>query len=252
MLFNSTALQMNKQPLDFRWAHAVNSKQAAIHAMHNNSINAWEADVIYSRKQEKSVMGHPPMSDNTFTLEDYLAMVNVPINKLDFKSEDAAFKAKDVLEKYVETAECVVFLNADILKGPCHSIDCEPKFNADAFVKYASTFPGIVLSPGWTTSSDTDPYTEENVREMLRVLKPYPKMRVTFPIRATLFRSSWKVLKVLLDTSDRYGFTLWWSKSILDEQELEYMYDTLEGGQYRDRTYYDIVGFESFYSNKNR
>jgi hypothetical protein len=146
----------------------------------------------------------------------------------------------------------LVWINADILPGPGEELNdshaqskMTPKFNASKFLETVTQqLAGTTLSIGWTTSlaNKRAPYTKSMVDEMLEFLKPYQDMHVTFPIRATSFRNSWEVLQPLYRNS--WTVTIWWSLDKLEEEELEWIYATLEEGEelLKDRTYYDIVG----------
>lgn len=250
-------------PLSYHWAHAVNSQKLLDSALENASINAIEADIIFSDAQRVPVMGHPPQVDGELTLQSFLDQLarrefqrsKRTIVKLDFKSNLAFEQSLSAVKGYREVSDFPqgLFLNADILQGPCQLDEdaCRAKFRAKAFVKLASSIPGAVLSVGWTTSDNAGPYTEHMVEEMLHILEPYPDIQVSFPIRAPLLRSSWPVLKRLYKNPN-FGITLWWSQSTMDNSELSWIYSTLEtpGLSYRGRTFYDIKGFQTFLATK--
>ncbi|TYZ68691.1 hypothetical protein PybrP1_006624 [[Pythium] brassicae (nom. inval.)] len=81
-----------------------------------------------------------------------------------------------------------------------------------------------------------------------------PLVHVTFPVRATSVRASWDALERLLRASPRtFGFTLWWAKTQLPDEELEWLFSTLESAPaFAARTFYDIRGFESFLQRRRR
>lgn len=189
------------------------------------------------------------------------------IVKLDFKSMRAFRASYDHLHEFIAAFPFPrgVFINADILVGPASNSDIAFE-DADEFLRDASALgrsldgvnstnaDKVVLSVGWTTSNATEEefrrgYSPDMVANMLTVLAPYKDMQVTFPIRATSVRSSWDALQKLLLGPRNFGFTLWWAKTQLSDDELEWLYSTLENSalsSFADRTFYDILGFESF------
>lgn len=261
-LDNHRSKQLNP-PLSYHWAHAVNSQQILDSVLENASINAIEADIIFSDVQRVPVMGHPPQTDGELTLQSFLDQLaskefqrsTRTIVKLDFKSNLAFERSLSTVQEYTDVTNFPqgLFLNADILQGPCLSDEdaCRAKFRAKAFVNLASSISGAVLSVGWTTAADSGPYTEHMIEEMLHILEPYPDVQVSFPIRAPLFRSSWPVLKRLFKNPN-FGITLWWSQSMMEHSELSWIYSTLEtpGSNNRGRTFYDIKGFQAFLETK--
>lgn len=244
------------------------------------SIDSIEADIIYSHAKQQAVMGHPPASDGDLTLYSFLQQLDQAhfqcphfsieaasqystnrIVKLDFKCM-AAFQAsiahvQSYLKNMPRRFHHLVWVNADILPGPGEDQDNDeaqlkltPKFNAAQFLRAVATeLPGTTLSIGWTTALfDTRAkYTSEMVQEMMVVLKPYKHLNVTFPIRATSFRNSWDVLQPLY--TNGWTVTLWWSLDVLTRQEVDWIYHALEEGKenFRNRTYYDLVGFDEYF-----
>ncbi|OWZ13369.1 putative membrane protein [Phytophthora megakarya] len=286
--------------LDFRWAHAVNSNvlleavQRQVHAAKQQEFttefaNAIEADVIWSDVKQTPVMGHPPATDGNLTFTRFLdamlglatifqgsAMPNKTplIVKFDFKSSRAFEASSQALTKFVAQYPFTkgIFINADVLPGPANST--EVAFDAATFLKQVheiGEYEGgkhhhkVVLSVGWTTANDNEEeiyreYSSAMVDDMLRVLKPYgDTIAVTFPIRATSMRKSWAALRPLL-VPPNYGFTLWWAISQISDDELEWMFSSLElethedgdGNQetYAGRTFYDVKGFDSFLAKR--
>ncbi|KAF1784732.1 Protein of unknown function DUF2181 [Phytophthora cactorum] len=253
-------------PLEYRWAHAVNS----------NALLA-AADIIWSEAKGTPVMGHPPATDGDLTLAHFLdAMLelaakfqsSMPSNetplivKLDFKSSRAFEKSIEELAKFVAQYPFSkgIFINADILPGPA---------NSNLSMTLASVIAG---TPSQTRAfggvDDTNANEEEIHREyssamvddMLRVLKPYgDSVTVAFPLRATSVRKSWPALRPLLEPKN-FGFTLWWAITQMSDDELEWLFSTLElethedgnGGQttYAGQTFYDIKDFDSFLARR--
>lgn len=195
------------------------------------------------------------------------------IVKLDFKSMQAFRASYELLRVFIAAFPFPrgVFINADILVGPANTSEIAFQ-DADEFLRDASALgrsddgtsdsahaDKIVLSVGWTTSNATEEefrrgYSPEMVAQMLHVLAPYRDMQVTFPVRATSVRSSWDALQQLLLGPRNFGFTLWWAKTQLDDDELEWLYSTLEdqSSPFVDRTFYDILGFESFLQRRQQ
>ncbi|RLN91302.1 hypothetical protein BBJ28_00018405 [Nothophytophthora sp. Chile5] len=289
-------------PLDYRWAHAVNSP-ALLSAVQQqvrdaqklqfasaDFVNAVEADIIWSEAKQAPVMGHPPQTDGDLTFASFLdamrdlsalfqtsptATATPLIVKCDFKSSQAFEKSYDLLAKFTASFPFAdgIFINADILPGPANTNDVA--FNAAEFLQQANALSELdggkhshklVLSVGWTTANATEEeirreYSAAMVDDMLRVLQPYTdKLAVTFPLRATSVRKSWRALRPLLGPAN-FGFTLWWAKSQMSDLELEWLYSTLElethtveqlagvgsgVNTFADRTFYDILGFDQF------
>ncbi|KAJ0407650.1 hypothetical protein P43SY_010191 [Pythium insidiosum] len=281
-----------KSPLDYRWAHAVNSppllaavkrqiQRASTGDFRGDAVNAVEADIIWSEQQQAPVMGHPPQTDSELTLASFLAEMQAStmlfpapasgddppplIVKLDFKSAQAFNAGYDLVRSFISQYPFArgVFVNADICVGPANTQLVN--FDAKDFLRRASALGSIdgsndhkvVLSVGWTTSNATDeeihrPYTDAMVDEMLELLKPYEQHHVTFPLRATSCRLSWDVIRRLLVGHPTFGFTLWWAKTQMSDEELEWLYHTLEEthGTFASRTFYDVLGFEEFLSRR--
>ncbi|DAZ99963.1 TPA: hypothetical protein N0F65_008770 [Lagenidium giganteum] len=289
------------RPLEFRWAHAVNSQALLREVTEDvtrahaqafrvpNYVNAIEADIIWSERQQQPVMGHPPQTDGDLPLHSFLdemlvlarkfeAQGYTPseaqpsgfatpwIVKLDFKSMHAFQVAYPLLGEFVTAFPYKhgVFINADILPGPANTPDVH--FEAHEFLEMATALGAkdvektskLVLSVGWTTANATDEeihrcYTKEMVDSMFTALQPFRAtgMRVTFPLRATCFRQSWSVLRPLVDGIEHHGITLWWTKFELPTTDLEWIYKTLENDEsLAGRTFYDILGFDKFMATR--
>lgn len=187
------------------------------------------------------------------------------IVKLDFKSMRAFEASTALVRTFVAAFPFArgVFINADILVGPANTRDIAFP-DADAFVRHASALGGaahahkLVLSVGWTTSNANDEefrrsYSSAMVDAMLDVLALYPDLHVTFPVRATSVQSSWPELRrLVLARPHAFGLTLWWSKTQLQDDELEWLYATLEHDPaLANRTFYDILGFARFLERRS-
>jgi len=266
--------------ININWHHAVNDQSKlnqTIKLLEDDSdtkIQAIEADIIYSSIQKCSVMGHPPSVDGDLTLASFLQQLQnikfqhrqhsihaCPILKLDFKSMDALQSSLLDVQEYLSDLPSSlhqrVWINADILAGPGEDMNdkeaqekMQPKFDASEFLSLVSSeLQKTVLSIGWTTSL-TDihaEYTNQMVNDMIECAKPYSD--VTFPVRASSFRKSYGVLERLYQKD--WTVTLWWSYE-LPKEEFDWIYDTLENGSLRNRTYYDIMGFHAYLNKENK
>ncbi|KAL7472900.1 hypothetical protein ACHAXS_013275 [Conticribra weissflogii] len=202
-------------------------------------------------------------------MDDVEAGTESHILKLDFKSMKALQSNLSHVKEYVDDLPTrlreTVWINADIISGPGEDphdeqaqLRVKPKFCEKEFLNVViSNFPNTMLSIGWTTSmtDESAVYTDEMVNEMIQSLECYQKehLHVTFPIRATSFRRSWGVLRKLYEVNENWSVTLWWSASVLPEDEMDWIFETLEMGDelYKNRTYYDMSGFSNYFSKKN-
>ena len=272
--------------IDYIWHHAVNDVETlnnvlmAAKQREHQQLHAIEADIIYSEAKGQAVMGHPPQEDGELTLSSLLNQVRRSnfqplkkqqqlqstkhnILKLDFKSMKALKSSMTDIQDYLKALSPHlhqhVWINADILPGPRGGQyeDMKPKFDTSEFMEIltaeTSATKATTLSIGWTTSL-TDiraPYTLDMIDEMMTLLSPYPHINVTFPIRATSFRTSWDVLRKLynneIDEGKKWTITLWWSLTSEEHQlsrdEMNSIHELLERGDYTNRTYYDLVNF---------
>lgn len=264
-------------PIQHHWHHAVNSQNKLDLALASiketaAKIQSIEADIIFSEAKQQAVMGHPPDKDGDLTISSFLDQLlqasfqysrdssTNRIVKLDFKCmksfEASITHIQSYLKHLPQEYHSLVWINADILPGPGENLNdsqsqlkMKPKFVASEFLDIVTMqLAGTTLSIGWTTSL-TDKralYTKEMIDDMLEVLKPYEKLNITFPIRATSFRDSWDVLQKLYRHT--WTITLWWSLDKLDNEEFDWIYKTLEEGKniLINRTYYDLLGFEEY------
>ena len=135
-------------PLEYTWSHAVNDQDTLKVAL-LSAHHAIEADIIYSSLQECSVMGHPPHTDGTLTLYDFLHTIynynTKRIVKLDFKSMIAFQHGVKHVEEYaLLSTSSSLWLNADILQGPSNTLQeasvMIPHFDAKIFLKTLHAF----------------------------------------------------------------------------------------------------------------
>ncbi|NXK67155.1 F151B protein, partial [Sylvietta virens] len=171
------------------------------------------------------ILAHPPDTDSDITLQEWLAQI-VSTNKgikLDFKSLAAVGPSLELLGQLGQPLDRPVWLNGDILPGPCGS--CTP-LDAHAFLgTVTSSFP--CLSPG---------YEWPMVQEMSRLCHPLSQP-VTFAVRAALVPSSIPQLQWLLQQSHRYSLTVWTGKEdVYSVEELLLIRENFD----KSRVYYDI------------
>ncbi|XP_031553916.1 protein FAM151A-like [Actinia tenebrosa] len=203
------------------WMHAANSMSKVNEAL-ASSLNMVEADVLmrHNRSDTTPIMAHPPDTDSNLTLAQFLEKVTASNKgmKLDFKSLIAVEPSLKLL-KNISDSNAIrnpVWLNADILDGPCFdkvSLPINPKTFIELCQQY---FPNAVLSLGWTTGNEVkdakNKYTWGNVIEMGQHVSSISQP-VTFPVRAALIKRSLPQLLWLLDLSRNLTLTVWSSES---------------------------------------
>lgn len=180
-----------------------------------------EADVQmrHNKSDTEPIMAHPPAFDSNLTLAQFLERVSKTEKgiKLDFKSIMAVEPSLKILKNVSDSKvlKIPIWLNADILKGPCFDKERTP-VDAVQFIDLCTKyFPSAVLSIGWTTGNDmTDAknmYTWENVIEMAKLVHKITQP-VTFPVRAALVKRSLTQLLWLIDISSNLTLTIWSSE----------------------------------------
>ena len=230
---------------DITWAHAVNSKEKL--AMYlKTDIMMFEADVNmrFNRNDTIPIMAHPPKNDSDLTLEAFLKSLQQTNKgiKLDFKSILAVKPSMDVLKNVFGTADSKpLWLNADILPGPGITAISNPPVDAASFIDICTkNYPNATLSLGWTTgwskTVDNEGYTQQMVDEMTSICNKLQQV-ITFPLRAIYVRRSWKHLKSLLESSDRYSITIWSAKvDTVDVNDLVWLIEQVD----KRRLYMDL------------
>ncbi|NWW29856.1 F151B protein, partial [Panurus biarmicus] len=189
------------------------------------------------------ILAHPPDTDSDITLQEWLAQM-VSTNKgikLDFKSLAAVGPSLELLEQVGQPLDRPVWLNGDILPGPCGS--CAP-LDARTFLgAVTSSCPDATLSLGWTTGCHqrqvpclSPGYEWPMVQEMSRLCHPLSQP-VTFAVRAALVPGSIPQLQWLLQQSHRYSLTVWTGKE--DMYSIEDLLLIRENFD-KSRVYYDI------------
>lgn len=173
-----------------------------------------EADVS-QQADGTPIMAHPPSTDSDLSLVQFL---KVALNsrkgiKLDFKSTDVLERSLKILLEQTSQQEAVnpIWLNADILPGPCKS-DCSPVNPGVFFSLCTKYFPSATLSVGWTTHSfisvENDYYEWRFVQPMKDLLSSVTQP-VTFPVRANMIGKSMEQMIWLLSLSSNYSLTVW-------------------------------------------
>ncbi|NXO36813.1 F151B protein, partial [Locustella ochotensis] len=189
------------------------------------------------------ILAHPPDTDSDITLQEWLAQM-VSTNKgikLDFKSLAAVGPSLELLGQVGQSLDRPVWLNGDILPGPCGS--CAP-LDAHSFLgSVTSSCPDATLSLGWTTGRHqgqvlclSPGYEWPMVQEMSQLCHPLSQL-VTFAVRAALVPSSIPQLQWLLQQSHRYSLTIWTGKEdIYSVEDLLLIRENFD----KSRVYYDI------------
>ncbi|NXM98099.1 F151B protein, partial [Sylvia borin] len=183
------------------------------------------------------ILAHPPDTDSDITLQEWLAQM-VSTNKgikLDFKSLAAVGPSLELLGQVGQSLDRPVWLNGDVLPGPCGS--CAP-LDACAFLStVTSSCPDATLSLGWTTGCHQEQgYQWRMVQEMSQLCHPLSQP-VTFAVRAALVPGSIPQLQWLLQQSHRYSLTVWTGKEdIYSVEDLLLIRENFD----KSRVYYDI------------
>ncbi|NXQ29341.1 F151B protein, partial [Alaudala cheleensis] len=189
------------------------------------------------------ILAHPPDTDSDITLQEWLTQM-VSTNKgikLDFKSLAAVGPSLELLGQVGQPLDRPVWLNGDILPGPCGS--CAP-LDARAFLgTVTSSCPDATLSLGWTTGCQqgqvpclSPGYQWHMVQEMSQLCHPLSQP-VTFAVRAALVPGSIPQLQWLLQQSHRYSLTVWTGKEdMYSVEDLLLIRENFD----KSRVYYDI------------
>ncbi|NXQ42636.1 F151B protein, partial [Catharus fuscescens] len=189
------------------------------------------------------VLAHPPDTDSDITLQEWLAQVASTAKgiKLDFKSLAAVGPSLELLGRVGPALASPVWLNGDVLPGPCGS--CAP-LDASAFLRaVTASCPEATLSLGWTTAWQpgqvpcvSPGYRWPMVQEMSQLCQPLSQP-VTFAVRAALLPSSIPQLQWLLQQSHRYSLTVWAGKEdVYSVEDLLLIRENFD----KSRVYYDI------------
>ena len=202
--------------LELSWAHAVNSQLKLKEALSGKSMML-EADILLCPEDGTPIMAHPPNTDSDLSLTRFLEKTVGSSKglKLDFKETAAIEPSLKILTNQITEqhgATIPIWLNADILHGPCHT-DCNDPVDPKVFLSLcAKYFPSVTLSVGWTTgnhiSKENGGYDWHLIWPMKELLSNLTQP-ITFPIRANLIGNSIEQLIWLLGLSDEYTLTIW-------------------------------------------
>ncbi|KAI3386970.1 hypothetical protein SNEBB_003478 [Seison nebaliae] len=214
---------INDDPINIKWAHAVNDLERFNNVLESRSIHIIESDINLRESDKVVILAHPPANNSDLVLDGYLyKLLHVPQTdkglrhgiKLDFKHPLAIDPTLSRLYSLLIDTKLQwripIFLNADIISTKdCSTLSNE--INSDFigkalnFVKKISNLPKtvrplIVISVGWRTdgpSHNYNGYDEEHVEKMTSILhhhfitnlkrEPIKEIPlITFPIRASL------------------------------------------------------------------
>ncbi|XP_053788873.1 protein FAM151B isoform X1 [Vidua chalybeata] len=219
-----------------RWFHAANSRARAAEAARSD-VHMVEVDVVLRGGDGEPILAHPPDTDSDITLQEWLAQVVSTDKgiKLDFKSLAAVGPSLELLGQVGQPLDRPVWLNGDILPGPCGG--CAP-LDARAFLgAVTSSCPDATLSLGWTTGCHRGQgYEWPVVQDMWQLCHPLSQP-VTFAVRAALVPGSIPQLQWLLQQSHRYSLTVWTGKEdVYSVEDLLLIRENFD----KSRVYYDI------------
>jgi hypothetical protein len=239
------------------WSHSCCSSQDLSSTLSNPEITAIEVDICWNSKLNQPTMKHQKEStdEQDFLTSTWMEVLfthsnrsRIRIIKLDFKNVKAIrptlVEFDRVKQQYSIWETSVggiveVWLNADILVGPGTTKDeakpIQPELFFQACDEFHETFNNFVLSLGWTTNysvTETYMYERKHIDEMIQILEKYRKnRRVTFPIRASLCRSSWSELRRLVEIG---SFTLWTGVEGVPQDDLDWAQQTMKDSCYID------------------
>lgn len=191
-------------------------------------------------------MAHPPDVDSNLTLADFLNQTigSTKGIKLDFKTIMVVEPSLKMLQSATSGRGInnPIWLNADILPGPCYDKVCTPVDHVQFLSLCTSYFPQATLSISWTTGMNmTAPENYYNWTQVIPMGKLVSQISqpITFPIRAVLVQRSSKQIHWLLDLSETFTLTIWSAKyDKLDVQDLVTLRQTAVTD--KRRIYYDL------------
>jgi hypothetical protein len=217
------------------------------------TFKEWLNEVLNHQQQRKEE-GEEQQQETNTGKEERKKKKNRKIGvKIDFKDPGAVEECLlELKRRGNEVAEMGsnfgIWLNSDILIGPGNN-PCT--FNPDHFIYLCKThFPLGYLSLGWTTSKPPPlplhplskegeeeeeekgegGYSIRDVRRMLEVCKRHDLKEVTFPVRTSLVRRSWKELSWLLrqssGVSGGYSLTVW--RALSDHDDVPIFFNWLK------------------------
>jgi hypothetical protein len=232
---SSASLSSSTTPflIHHQWGHALNTLDLLHEALHNPNIDALEADVCWNTALETAVMKHASVSTDPTDLPVSTWLQHAVKNsspppailKLDFKSMRAVLPVIHLLRAMsLNHHHTEVWLNADVLVGPG---TLATPIAAHEFLDACDLLPTATLSLGWTTGWTPFAqvvYLDSHIEDMIALLnqrRGSDSRHVTFPIRASLARNSWKALSALLDRVPNSTITLWTGEEGVPASDLQ-------------------------------
>lgn len=190
-------------------------------------------------------MAHPPAVDSNLTLADFLKQTTTSSKgiKLDFKTIVVVEPSLKMIANMTSGRDVKnpIWLNADILPGPCYDKICVPvdHFRFLSFCK--KYFPKATLSISWTTGYNMTPadnyYNWSQVISMGKLVSQISQP-ITFPIRAVLVKRSWEQIHWLLDLSETFTITIW--SSVSDKVDVQDLVRLRGSVLDKRRVFYDL------------
>lgn len=206
-----------------------------------------EADVLMRNNivNGTPVMAHPPNVDSNLTSHSFLTQTTKSTKgiKLDFKTIEVVEPSLKMVQNvtFGQEVKTPIWLNADILPGPCYDKVCVPVDHVKFLSLCKSYFPNGTLSISWTTGKNmTAPENFYNWSQVLPMgqLVSQIAQPITFPVRAILVRRSWEQLHWLLDLSETFTITIW--SSITDNPDVQDLVALRYSVSDKRRIYYDL------------
>ena len=231
---------------DVTWLHAVNSPELLEQGLSGKTMML-EADVLMRNNMVDGtpVMAHPPAVDSNLTLQTFLEKTTTSLSKgikLDFKTIQVVEPALKMIKNVTSGQQVTnpIWLNADILPGPCYDEVCVPVDHERFLSLCKSYYPNATLSISWTTGNNMTAsknyYNWSQVLPMGKLVSQIAQP-ITFPFRANLVQRSWDQLQWLLDLSEEFTVTIWSSTTDkLDPLDLV----ALRNNVSFKRIYYDL------------
>lgn len=235
-----------RDALDITWLHAVNSPEKLEQGLLGD-IMMLEADVLMRNNivNGTPVMAHPPDVDSNLTLHGFLSQTTNSTKgiKLDFKTIEVVEPSLKMVQNitFGQEVKTPIWLNADILPGPCYDKVCVPVDHARFLSLCKRYFPNGTLSISWTTGKNmTAPENFYNWSQVLPMgqLVSQIAQPITFPVRANLVQRSWEQLHWLLDLSETFTITIW--SSTTDNPDVRDLVALRYNVSDKRRIYYDL------------
>lgn len=247
-----------------QWKHRVNTLEtlsATLSSPHDTCI---ECDVGLDAYTQTPVMQHTPIVyfrwEKPLGLREWIHTVDASawlhhsspkVIKFDFKHMDGVGPSIQLISKsrLYASPHVSIWLNADVLPGP-GTIFSHP-LDAHNFLRAIQPLKRATYSLGWTTSFSylfPPPYTQQMVNQMLALTRTL-NQSVTFPIRASLLRTSWGELERLTapDTPHAHSISVWTGAEGVPASDIQWMKQTT------NITMYDIEkGSREEWNSANR